>query len=408
MQSLPVQARNVVAYLEGSDPDLKDELVVIGGHHDHIGGFDGKGDTVFNGADDNASGTSGVLELAHAFASLPERPARSLVFATFSAEEKGLLGSRALVKGDALPIEDTVFMLNLDMIGRNSDERLMIYGDGFARDLRARVERANDGIALDLEFAGTGYAGNSDHDPFYREDVPFLFFFTGEHEDYHQLGDHHDKLNYGRMQSILRVAFRLLGDIAGADATPGFIHHIRWLGMQVEVLDRDGAPAAVITGIDEGSRASEAGFRTGDRLTGFDDDALPDPSRIGRAFAGIDPGTKTRMKLLRGGESLSLAVERARTGYMGVMTGGVDEDRRLALGLAAAEGVLLRQVVADGPSDKAGLEAGDILIRIAGRTVGRENLRSLLSQIGAGEKVDVTVVRDGERTEIVLALGERP
>ncbi len=190
-----VAARNVAAFLEGRDPDLKDEWIVIGGHHDHIGGFQGQGDTVFNGADDNASGTSGVLALAQAFADRAERPRRSIAFVTFSGEEKGLLGSQALVTREQVPIDRVVFMLNLDMIGRNPERDVELYGDGFVKGLRDVVESANRDQDLPLEFGGAAYAGNSDHDPFYEKDIPFMFFFTGVHEDYHQLGDHPDKLD---------------------------------------------------------------------------------------------------------------------------------------------------------------------------------------------------------------------
>jgi aminopeptidase YwaD len=183
-----VSARNVVGYLPGSDPERRDEWIVIGGHHDHIGGYSGDGDTIYNGADDNASGTSGVLELAQAFAGAEQRPRRSLVFATFSAEERGLLGSRALVEQGAIPMDRVVFMLNLDMIGRNPRRAVDAVGDGYVRGLREIVEASNRKVELDLEFGGTSYTGNSDHDPFYERDVPFLFFFTGTHDDYHPRG----------------------------------------------------------------------------------------------------------------------------------------------------------------------------------------------------------------------------
>jgi len=403
-----VAARNVVGFLEGSDPVLKKERIVIGGHHDHLGAFSGSGDTVFNGADDNASGVSGVLELARAFAALPSRPPRSLVFVTFSAEEKGLLGSKALVEEVSLALDDVVFMLNLDMIGRNGSERVRVFGDGYARGLRETVELANDQKNLVIDFAATSYAGNSDHDPFYRNDIPFLFFFTGTHEDYHQLSDHADKIDFEQMRRILQTAFGLVDRIARAEQPPGFIHHVSWLGMQVEVLAEDGPPAAVVTGVDLGSRASENGFATGDRLIAFDGEPLGDPARIGEILRGIEPGSTTSMGVRRGTEEMVLEVRRARTGYMGVLTAGVDEDRRRSAGLGPGDGVLLRQVVDDGPSDKAGLRAGDVVLTIAGRPVGRDSLRSVLSQIGAGEKVELTIVRDDERLTLPLVLGQRP
>jgi hypothetical protein len=209
-------ARNVVGYLEGSDPLLKDEWIVVGAHHDHIGGFEGSGDTVFNGADDNASGVSGVLELARSFAEKKERPRRSLLFMTFSGEEKGLLGSTALVEQDLIPMDHVRFMMNLDMIGRNPDKPMEIIGDGFGTGLREIIEEVNREIHVDIAMYGSSYMGAGDHHNFYRNDIPFIFFFTGEHEDYHQLGDHADKLAYDRMTDIIGLAEGIVSHEGGA------------------------------------------------------------------------------------------------------------------------------------------------------------------------------------------------
>ena len=407
-KSEEVEARNVAAFLEGRDPDLKDEWIVIGGHHDHIGGYQGEGDTVFNGADDNASGTSGVLALAQAFAESAARPRRSIAFITFSGEEKGLLGSRALVAQKQIPIERVVFMLNLDMIGRNPDQEVELYGDGFVKGLREVVEAANRDVGLPLEFGGAAYAGNSDHDSFYEKDIPFMFFFTGVHDDYHQLGDHPDKLDYERMESILALAYDIVDRLAESDASPSFIHHITWLGAQVEVLGDNGKPEAIITVVDEDSRAVDAGLLAGDVLIAFDERVLENPKQVGERFREIDPGTRVALGVRRGDEELVLEIERAKTGYLGVFPGPLDEDRRQAHGLGDNEGLVLNRVVPDGPADLAGLQEGDILVRISGRPLGTMNLRQRLMQIGAGETVDVMIIRDGERLTLPLTLGERP
>jgi hypothetical protein len=404
----PVAARNVVAFLEGRDPELKDQWVVVGGHHDHVGGYRGRGDTVFNGADDNASGTSGVIALARAFSERPERPRRSIVFVTFSGEEKGLLGSRAMVRQELIPIDRVVFMLNLDMIGRNPDRDIEINGDGFVRGLQEIVEEANRDRELSLEFGGTAYAGNSDHDAFYEMDIPFMFFFTGLHEDYHQLGDHPEKLDYERMESILSVAYGTLDRVAEIDEPLGFIHHINWLGTQIEVLEQGAGPHAVVTAVDEDSRATEAGIQAGDVLVAFDDAILEDPEQVGERFREIDPGTRVALGLRRDDDELVVEIERAKTGYLGVFPGPLDDDRRKAHGLGDSEGLVLNRVMTDGPAGQAGLQQGDILLRISGRPVGLTNLRQRLMQIGAGETVDATIIRDGERLTLPLTLGERP
>jgi hypothetical protein len=402
-----VTARNVAGFLEGRDPELKDEWVVIGGHHDHIGGYAGEGDTVYNGADDNASGTSGVIALARAFSRRSEKPRRSIAFVTFSGEEKGLLGSRALVGQKLVPMDKVVFMLNLDMIGRNSGDEIQLVGDGYSNGAREIAEAANREIGLPLDFGGASYAGDSDHDAFYEEDVPFLFFFTGVHDDYHQLGDQADKLDYERMESILRLAYGIADRVAEADEAPRFIHHIRWLGLRLELLDDGGASQAVVTAVHEASRAAAAGMRTGDVVTEFDHESV-DPARVGRRFREVQPGSWVALGVRRGDEDVVLSVERAKTGYLGVDPGALDEDRRRALGLRGEEGIVLRRVMADGPADRAGLKEGDILVGLSGRSVGRRNLRERLMQIGAGETVEVMVIREGERLTLPVKLGERP
>jgi hypothetical protein len=330
-----------------------------------------------------------------------------MAFITFSGEEKGLLGSEALVTQNLIPVEKIVFMLNLDMIGRNPGDRIQVFGDGYVRGLRQVVEHANDS-GLPFEFGGAGYAGNSDHDPFFKADIPFMFFFTGIHDDYHQLGDHVDKLDFRRMQKIVRTAYRVLESLAEADDRPAFIHHINWLGVRVEVLGQDTAAEAVITAVDDESRAMEAGLREGDVLAAFDGQALEPAARVGEHFREIEPGTTVALAIRRGDARHEFSLARAKVGYMGVFPGAVDEDTRKANALGEDEGLLLRQVVADGPSGKAGLLAGDILFRISGAPVGLSNLGRRLSRIGAGETVDVMVIRDGKRVTIPLTLGERP
>ena len=212
-----LKARNVAGFLEGRDPDLKDEWIVIGGHHDHVGSFEGEGDTIFNGADDNASGTSGVLELAEAFARRETRPRRSMVFVTFGAEEVGLLGSRVFVERRQAPIERVVFMLNLDMIGRNPERNVLVYSSSPGGELREIVEEAGRESEVEVGFLGFSHETNSDFSPFNNVGIPFLFFFTGLHDDYHQTGDHAAKLSYPHMEGIVRFAYTVLDRLAEAE-----------------------------------------------------------------------------------------------------------------------------------------------------------------------------------------------
>jgi hypothetical protein len=403
-----VPARNVAGFLEGRDERLKHEWIVVGGHHDHVGAFDGPGDTVFNGADDNASGTAGVIELAEWFASRAERPRRSLVFVTFTAEERGLLGSRALVEQRVLSPDQVVFMLNLDMIGRNPERPVDVFGDGYVRGLREVVEAANAGVDLELHFGDAAYVATSDHDAFYSADVPFMFFFTGVHEDYHQVGDHAAKVDYARMGRIVRVAAGVIERLAEAPQAPQFIHHVGWLGVQVELVGDPSRPVATVTAVDADSRAARAGLLDGDEIASFDGVPLESAERVGQRFRDVAPGGQLRLGVLRDGVGMELDVQRAKTGYLGVTPAPLDEDVRRRAGLAEGEGLMLREVVAGGPAAAAGLRSGDVVTHIGGRTVDLASLRSHLVRLGAGETVGVTVWREGEPIVVRVTLGERP
>ena len=214
MDVAATQARNVAAFLVGQGP-LADEWVLIGAHHDHIGSFSGTGDTVYNGADDNASGVSAVLELAEQFASFPSE--RSIVFMTFAAEEVGLFGSKALDVLGLIDFERLVFMLNLDMIGRNPSRRVEVYGDGFTDGLGDIVLDANTRHELEVRLMGRTYEPFSDMAVFHDHGIPFLMLFTGEHEDYHGAGDHADRIDYERMTKIVNLSYDILARVAGSE-----------------------------------------------------------------------------------------------------------------------------------------------------------------------------------------------
>ena len=212
---------NVVGFLEGSDPKLKEEVVVFTAHYDHMGL--GAGGSIYYGADDDGSGTVAVIELAQAFAANPIRPKRSLVFMTVVGEEKGLWGSDWYVKHPIIPLEKTIADLNIDMIGRmdkkyeelkNPNYVYVIGSDKISTQLDSLLRLSNkesENIVLDYTYNDDKdpkqYYRRSDHYKFAERGVPVVFFFTGEHDDYHKVTDTVDKVLFERMERIVRMIY---------------------------------------------------------------------------------------------------------------------------------------------------------------------------------------------------------
>ena len=219
MQIEPQEIRNIVGLLPGDDPKLKDELVVIGGHYDHVGGkiSTDSTDTIYNGADDNASGTTGVMEIAEAYTLNDAKPRRSMLFMAFAGEEKGLLGSKAYVDNPLFPVKQHVAMFNLDMIGRNSADTLSIGGNSRCPELAKINEEENQQIGFALQYNIESFFFRSDQASFAQEKIPVLFYFTGEHKDYHRVTDHADKINYEKLSRIARLCFLTSWRVANLD-----------------------------------------------------------------------------------------------------------------------------------------------------------------------------------------------
>lgn len=219
-------APNVVGILEGSDPVLRNEYVVFSAHMDHVGtNGAAKGDTIWNGADDDASGTIGVVELAESFAHLPIRPKRSMIFLTVSGEEKGLWGSEYFTSNMPVPTKQVVADLNIDMIGRNWKDTIVAIGKEHS-DLGATLDRVNRehpelGMhAIDDIWPTENFYSRSDHFNFARRGIPILFFFNGTHADYHQPSDSPDKIDAEKEARILRLIYYLGTAISDAAERP--------------------------------------------------------------------------------------------------------------------------------------------------------------------------------------------
>ena len=273
--------RNVLAVLPGSSPTLQGEVVVIGAHYDHLGlgGFgaldpDSTG-RVHNGADDNASGTSALLEIGRLLAG--RRPARTIVLIAFSGEELGTLGSSFFVQHPVpQPIDSLYAMLNMDMVGRLRGARLLALGAATAREFPALLDSLNTPPRFDLRASGDGW-GPSDHAVFFATRRPVLHFFTDLHEDYHRSTDDWEKLNVTGIAQVAQFVADLAWALANRPGTLTFVDAPRpqattggsgygaYLGT---IPDMTGSPGGVrINGVRAGSPAEQAGLKAGDVIT---------------------------------------------------------------------------------------------------------------------------------------------
>jgi aminopeptidase YwaD len=320
------ETRNVIGILGSGEA----EALVVGAHYDHLGlGMtgslepqpDGK---IHHGADDNASGVAGLLELARRFQGRPT-PRRSLIFVAFGAEEEGTLGSSHFVKAPPLPFDRIAAMFNMDMIGRLRADTLDLHGVGTSPAWKPLVEEANRGVGLKLRFHEGGF-GPSDHSPFYAAKKPVLFAFTGSHSDYHRPSDTAEKIDAAGILKVVGLLGPIIAAVADAPAPPAF--------SQVKAEQEQGA------GTPRGFRVWVGG--------------IPDYSEegIGVKFSGVSPGS---------------------------------------------------------PAEKAGIQAGDVLVRFGPKEI--RNIYDYTYALGehkAGEAIVIEVRRGGQAVKLELILGSRP
>jgi hypothetical protein len=273
---------NVLGVLEGSDPTLRAEYVVIGAHYDHLGlgGRDSLSAShepqVHHGADDNASGTAGIIELAQYFSANRQSLRRSLLFIGFSGEEMGLLGSAYFVKNPTVPLDRIVAMLNLDMVGRATDDTVQVIGTGTSSDWKAVLDAARAAVPLKTKENSSGFDA-SDQVSFYARDIPVLFFFTGVHPDYHKPSDTWEKINAEGEAKLLQFVAAAAERIAALPQRPRFTRadptsrpaarFSVYLGTIPDYSDSSSGVA--LTGVSEGSPAEKAGLKAGDVIVEF-------------------------------------------------------------------------------------------------------------------------------------------
>ncbi len=323
------QTANVIGFLQGQAEPVGNEFILIGAHYDHLGfGGEGSGslqpDTiaVHNGADDNGSGTVGLLELAQWFAAHRGELRRSMIFAAFSAEELGLLGSGHYVKAPPMPLEKTVVMINMDMIGRIRDRKLIVHGTGTSPLFESLLNRSNADSTFVLSLIKDGF-GPSDHSSFYAKSIPVLFFFTDLHEDYHRPSDDAQKINYDGMVQVLEYVRAIGYELNRADQRPPFAQveaprppggmgrgvraytgTIPDFGEQTEGMK--------ISGVREGSPAAKAGLQGGDIIVKFGKVEIKNLYDYTYALGEYKPGDEVEVSYRRGPElrTTKLVLER--------------------------------------------------------------------------------------------------
>src|SRR6185503_10649265 len=220
------KVKNVVAVLDGEGP-LANETIVLGAHYDHLG-HGGEGSLapwtteIHNGADDNASGTATLLEVAHRLATSSQKPRHRIVFIAFTGEERGLYGSAYYARQPRFPLEKTIAMFNLDMVGRLNDDKLAVYGTGTAKEFDSLIERLCKEQDFKLSKHEGGF-GPSDHSSFYAKKIPVLHLFTGTHSDYHRPSDDTTKLNIEGMRRVADLLVDIVQATDAADQKPTYL-----------------------------------------------------------------------------------------------------------------------------------------------------------------------------------------
>ena len=326
--------RNVIGALEGSDPALKNEWVVVGAHYDHLGLGDRSSLTpsqigqVHHGADDNASGTAGVMELARLAANDNHEWKRSALFVAFAAEEIGLLGSSYFVNNPTVPLASINGMLNMDMIGRLSNDRLFVGGVGTSPGYRVMLEAVNSGagsapnqttVGLRLDYSDSGY-GASDHTSFNTKKIPVLFFFSGLHTDYHKPSDTYDKINavgavkvlslvHGVMDRMASDTVRLAYTEVQQPQAPGRGGGGGYGPYFGSVPDfREDLDGVLFADIVNNSPAAKAGLRAGDIMVEFDGRPIKRLNEYAYALRSKQPGDVVVVVVKRNGQDVRASV----------------------------------------------------------------------------------------------------
>ncbi|HEY2384068.1 MAG TPA: M28 family peptidase [Terriglobia bacterium] len=318
--------RNVVGAVTGSDTMLQSEWVVVGAHYDHLGLGDQNSlapsqiGQIHHGADDNASGTAGVLELARLAAKNKREWKRSVLFITFAGEELGLLGSANYVNHPTIPLRNVMAMLNMDMIGRLSNDKLFVGGVGTSPVFKPWLEELDKPVGLQLDYSDSGY-GASDHTSFNAKKIPVLFFFSGLHSDYHKPSDTADKINAPGAVKVLSLVYMMMDRLATD------IARVQYVEVQEPKAPSSGSggggygpyfgsipdfgsntKGVLFSDVQTNSPAAKAGLKQGDVLVEFDGKPIQNLYDFTYALRDRKPGDVVAVVVKRNGQDVKANV----------------------------------------------------------------------------------------------------
>jgi hypothetical protein len=420
-QSFHTASRNILGLVEGSDPKLKEQVIVIGAHYDHVGygranNSYGPWGYVHNGADDNASGVAALVEMLDAIRRLPALPRRSILFASWDGEEGGLHGSRNWVAQPTIPLSRVVHYINMDMIGRLRNNRMELYGSRTAPNLRRLVSEANGSGPTTFLFEWK-LKPDSDHWPFYERRIPYLMFHTGLHGEYHRPSDDTHLINHDGLATASKLIFEYAVRLADADRAPAFRDAARnEAGSSPQSLEYPATPQApryglpfrvepgepakfIVTGLTPGTPAEKSGIKAGDRLLEFQGEPIHDDARF-------------RLQLLAARGETTFLIERpgTETPLLFKVTPAGDPIRigvtwRLDDGEPGT--VIVNQVIYGSAAHAAGLKIADRIYAVAGQTfTSQDHFISLLT--ADTNPLELLIERDGRLHTATLALLDEP
>lgn len=412
-----IDVKNIVGVLEGTGP-LAKETVVVGAHYDHLG-YGGasslsglKKMAIHHGADDNASGTTTMVELARRFAAMPERQGRRLVFIAFSGEEMGLFGSDYYCKHPIYPLKETASMFNLDMVGRlrtdkdTGKPKLLTEGSGTAKPFLPLMDELAKKYDFKIINKPSGM-GPSDHASFCGKEVPVLFVWTNYHDDYHRPSDTADKINVEGMRRIADLSEEAIVALTQMDK-PAYIKVKTAsnrpsggprLGIQVEDAEGKGV---LIRELEADQPAAKAGLKKDDRIVALAGKPVRTFTDLVTNLKSQKLGDTIEIGIVRADKPMTVKVklEKPQDPYanmprLGIRPNYADE----------GEGVLIDGVTDDLPAARAGLKAEDRIVQIAGKPVkSLEDYMSVLSKQKKGSTIDVDIVRNGKKATVKVKL----